>query len=348
MHISFKTLMGAVAVSAALWSCGDSDRPAREREERTPTPTVSRLEGVVAPQFNADSAYAYIEKQVGFGPRVPNTTPHRQTGDYLIAKFNELGANVTVQEFEAQAFDGTTLLLRNIIASYNPQAGKRVLLAAHWDTRPFADKDPDESKWRQPIDGANDGGSGVGVLLEIARLLNTHDNPQVGVDIILFDGEDYGEPEFMNEDEKSRNRVYWCLGSQHWAQNKHVRNYAAYFGILLDMVGGEGAQFYREGYSREMAPSVVKRVWAWAHELGHGRYFKYNNSEPIIDDHLYMNRAGVPSIDIIEFDPASDFYFGDYHHTHKDDMSIISRETLKAVGETVLHTVYHEPAPATM
>lgn len=345
MHISFKSLLGVCAMSAMLLSC-DTDRPAREQQEQTTTPTVSRLEGVTVPQFNADSAYAFIEKQVSLGPRVPNTGPHQQTGDYLISKFTELGAEVNVQEFEAQAYDGTTLQLRNIIASYNPRAGKRVLLAAHWDTRPFADKDPDESKRQQPIDGANDGGSGVGVLLEIARLLQANEGPQVGVDIILFDGEDYGEPEDMDEKEKSRNTVYWCLGSQHWAQNKHTRNYTAYFGILLDMVGGEGAQFYREGYSRDMAPSVVKRVWSWAHELGHGRYFVYKNSEPIIDDHLYMNRGGVPSIDIIEFDPASDFYFGDYHHTHQDDMSIISKETLKAVGETVLHTVYHEPAPA--
>jgi glutaminyl-peptide cyclotransferase len=345
MYNSFKKLIGACTLSLVIFSC-DNDRPTDERQEKTPTPLVRRLEGVETPQFNADSAYAFIEKQVSFGPRVPNTPEHRQAGDYLIEKLNGLGAEVQVQEFEAEAFDGSTLDLRNIIASYNPQAQKRVLLAAHWDTRPFADKDPDKSKWRQPIDGANDGGSGVGVLLEIARLLNTQNNPQVGVDIILFDGEDYGEPEFMNDKEKARNRVYWCLGSQYWAQNKHARNYTAYFGILLDMVGGEGAQFYREGYSREMAPSVIKRVWGWAHELGHGRYFKYENSEPIIDDHLYMNQAGVPSIDVIEFDPASDFYFGDYHHTHQDDMSIISRETLKAVGETVLNVVYHEPAPA--
>lgn len=345
MHISFKTLLGACAISAVLLSC-DTDSTTSERQEQAPKPVVERLEGVEAPQFNADSAYAYIEKQVSFGPRVPNTAEHRQAGDYLIQKFEELGAQVEVQAFEAEAFDGTTLSLRNIIASYNPSANKRVLLAAHWDTRPFADKDSDESKWREPIAGANDGGSGVGVLLEIARQIQANDDPQVGVDIILFDGEDYGEPEFMDENQKQRNKIYWCLGSQYWAQNKHTRNYTAFFGILLDMVGAEGAQFYREGYSREMAPSVIKRVWGWAHELGHGRFFKYKNSEPIIDDHLYMNQGGVPSIDVIDYDPASDFYFGDYHHTHEDDMSIISRETLKAVGETVLHTVYHEPAPA--
>ncbi len=332
-----------LGLSAILLACGN-DKPARETQEQPASPTVTRLEGVEAPGFNADSAYSYIEKQLSFGPRVPNTREHQQAGDYLINKLKDFGAEVTVQNFEATAFDGTVLNLRNIAGSYNPEASKRVLLAAHWDTRPFADKDPDESRQRQPIAGANDGGSGVGVLLEIARQLNQNQSYQVGVDIIFFDGEDYGEPEFMDEEQKER-QIYWCLGSQYWATNKHKRNYSAYFGILLDMVGGKDAVFYREGYSREMAPSVIKRVWGWAHELGHGRYFKYDNSEPIIDDHLFMNRAGIPSIDIIEYDPASDFYFGDYHHTHKDDMSIISKETLKAVGETVIHSVYHEPAP---
>lgn len=344
MHLYFRSILSIFALSALLLSC-NNDKPSREIKEQPQKPSVKRLKGVNVPEFKADSAYAFIEKQVSFGPRVPNTKEHRQTGDYLINKLEELGAEVSVQDFEATAYDGTILYLRNIIGSYKPEASKRVLLAAHWDTRPFADKEEDKSLWNQPILGANDGGSGVGVLLEIARLINQHGDPQVGVDIIFFDGEDYGEPEFMPEEVKER-RVYWCLGSQYWADNKHKSNYSAYFGVLLDMVGGENAQFYREGYSREMAPSVVKKVWDWAHELGHGRFFKYSNSEPIIDDHLYMNQAGIPSIDIIEFDPASDFYFGDYHHTHKDDMDIISKETLQAVGETVLHSMYHEPAPA--
>ena len=343
MRMLIKNACCLLGLSVFLLSCGN-DKPSGEIREEAAAPTVVRLEGVEVPEFNADSAYAYIEKQVSFGPRVPNTREHQQAGDYLINKLKEFGAEVTVQDFKETAFDGTTLDLRNIVGSFNPQASKRVLLAAHWDTRPFADKDPDESRQRQPIAGANDGASGVGILLEMARLLHQNPDPQVGVDIIFFDGEDYGEPEFMDDDLKER-KIYWCLGSQYWANNKHKSNYSAYFGILLDMVGGKDAVFYREGYSREMAPSVVKRVWGWAHEIGYGHYFKYSNSEPIIDDHLFMNRGGVPSIDVIEYDPASDFYFAEYHHTHKDDMSIISKETLKAVGETVLHTVYHEPAP---
>ena len=344
MLYKVKNILGTVILFSFFAAC-NGDKPARETQVKPMAPTVIRLEGVSVPSFSADSAYAYIEKQLSFGPRVPNTAGHRQAGDYLINKLKELGAEVTVQEFEATAFDGTVLNLRNIVGSYNPQAPKRLLLAAHWDTRPFADKDEDESQWREPIAGANDGASGVAVLLEVARLIQNNQDPQAGIDIIFFDGEDYGEPEFMDENEKQR-RVTWCLGSQYWSLNKHKSNYSAYYGILLDMVGGKNAQFYREGYSREMAPSIVKLVWNWGNELGYGRYFKYSNSEPIIDDHLYMNKAGIPSIDIIEYDPASDFYFGDYHHTQEDDIDIISKETLKAVGETVMHVIYNEPAPA--
>lgn len=344
MQINCKNFFGLLLLGTALVAC-DGGSPSKDTSVTTVEPSVQRLEGVEVPDFNADSAYSYVDQQVAFGPRVPNTPEHRETGDYLVRKLEEFGAKVTVQEFEATAFDGTVLDLRNIIGSYNPEAKKRVLLAAHWDTRPFADKEDDESHHNQPIAGANDGGSGVAVLLEIARLISLNEGPQVGVDIIFFDGEDYGEPEFMPMEERTQNRTYWCLGSQYWAQNKHVSNYSAYYGILLDMVGAENAQFWREEYSREYAPSVLKQVWAWGHELGHGRYFKYSNSPAVTDDHVYMNRAGIPSIDIIDYDPASDFYFRDYHHTLEDDMDIISKETLNAVGETVLHTIYNEPAP---
>jgi glutaminyl-peptide cyclotransferase len=337
------TFFYSLMILLQVTGCGDDKRRA---EEQAAAPAVERLPGVTVPQFNADSAYQYVAAQVAFGPRVPNTPEHKEAGDYLIRKLEGYGAQVQVQEFSAQAYDGTNLQLRNIIASYNPKASKRVLLAAHWDTRPFADKDPDKANRQTPIAGANDGGSGVGVLLEIARQLNQGPLPQVGVDIILYDGEDYGEHEDMDRRDRERNKTYWCLGSQYWASNKHKVGYTAYFGILLDMVGAKDAQFYREGYSRKSAPSVVKRVWAWGNELGHGRYFPFANSEEVLDDHVFMNAAGVPSIDIIEYSPSSEYYFGDYHHTLKDDMDIISPETLKAVGETVMHVVYHEPAPA--
>jgi len=294
------------------------------------------------PEFSADSAYAYVEAQVAFGPRVPNTPTHRQCRDFLVNKLEQFGAEVQLQSFEATAYDGTTLNLSNIIASYQPEKSKRILLAAHWDTRPYADKDSVRTK--EPILGANDGASGVAVLLEMARTISQDSLPDVGIDIILFDGEDYGEPESYDElQPESSQQVYWCLGSQYWAKNKHQPRYSAYYGILLDMVGAKNATFYREGVSQQAAPSVLKRIWDAAHQLGHGQYFIYKDSPDIVDDHVYVNyQAKIPMVNIIEHEPTSDFYFADYHHTHADDMEIIDREALEAVGETVMYVVYQE------
>ncbi|MEM9831850.1 MAG: M28 family peptidase [Bacteroidota bacterium] len=309
--------------------------PSETTVEAPPTPKY-------VPNFNADSAYAYTEAQVAFGARVPNSTAHRECRDYLVSKLEQFGAEVQLQSFEATAYNGTTLNLSNIIATYQPDRSKRILLAAHWDTRPYADKD--SVRTEEPILGANDGASGVAVLLEMARMMNRDSLPDVGVDIIFFDGEDYGEPEDYDElQPESSQQVYWCLGSQHWAKNKHEPRYSAYYGILLDMVGAKNATFYQEGVSRQAAPSIVKRIWDAAHQLGYGQYFIYKDSPDIIDDHVYVNyQAKIPMVDIIEHDPASNFYFAYYHHTHADDMDIISRETLKAVGETVMYVVYQE------
>lgn len=296
---------------------------------------------VQAPAFNADSAYYFVERQVAFGPRVPNTAQHYATGEWLIGQLRTYGAEVNVQSFQMKAFDGKMLNLRNIIASYNPNAANRVLLAAHWDTRPFADKA--ETDQNKAIDGANDGGSGVGVLLEIARILGSADlKPNVGVDIILFDGEDYGQPD--NSEFPYQNDT-WCLGAQYWSKNKHVPNYRARFGILLDMVGAEGATFAREGTSMNYAKEIVDKVWRAGNSLGYSDYFKYINAPAITDDHLYVNEvAGIRMIDIIEYNMVSSDgdYFGHYHHRHTDNMDIISRNTLKAVGQTVLHVLYNE------
>jgi hypothetical protein len=310
-------------------------------QKRPARPVIS----VIAPAFNADSAYYFVEKQVEFGPRVPNTQSHRQCGNYLINTLKSYGAEVTVQEFVAEAYNGTKLQSRNIIASYFPQATKRILLAAHWDTRHVADKDAvDQNK---PIDGANDGGSGVGVLLEIARVLQADTlKPNVGVDIILFDSEDYGEPETAKPEDlpnRGSNKVYWCLGSQYWAANKHKPNYSAYYGILLDMVGAKGSTFAKEGTSRENAPSIVEKVWNIAQALGHGGIFINQDSPAITDDHVFVNRiAKINMIDIIDYHSSGDDYFGPYHHTHADNMLIIDKATLKAVGQTVLQTLYEE------
>ncbi len=297
---------------------------------------------IPVPEFDADSAYAFVARQVAFGPRVPNTPAHQACGDYLIGRLTSYGLTVDVQEFDAQAYDGKMLHLRNIIASFQPEAQKRIMLAAHWDTRPLADRDSVNTG--QPIDGANDGASGVGVLLEIARQLQQADSLDMGVDLFFFDGEDYGEPEnYKPEANENQQQVWWCLGSQYWAKHKHKRNYLAYYGILLDMVGAKNATFYQEEVSRRNAGVVNKKLWDAAHKLGYGLYFVNQHSPEILDDHVYVNYgASIPMIDIIEYAPDGDGYFAAYHHTHADNMDIISKETLKAVGQTVLYAVYQE------
>jgi hypothetical protein len=290
------------------------------------------------PTFNPDSAYSFVQKQVDFGPRVPETAGHAATKSWLIQKLESYNFSVQTQDFEAKTYDGLTWDLSNIIASYNPQATKRILLAAHWDSRRIADKDTE--RLDEPIDGANDGASGVGVLLEIARSIASQElKPEVGIDIILFDGEDDGEPEHATARDNSK--IWWCLGSQYWSKNKHVPNYSAYYGILVDLVGGKGARFYKEGYSRQFASGILKKVWDNAAQIGQGDFFVNKDSPEILDDHYFVNTNGaIPMIDIIEFSP--DYGFGHYHHTHADNMEIIDRRTLQAVGETVLFTIYQE------
>ena len=328
-----------VLLSVVFFSACESSRKASDKTSRR---KIFRT--ITIPSFNSDSAYTFIQKQVDFGPRVPNTQEHRSCGNYLIAKLQSYGADVQVQEFKEQAYNGTILNLRNIIASFNPKAKKRVILAAHWDTRPFSDKDYERRE--DPPDGANDGGSGVGVLLETARVLSVNDLPKAGIDIVLFDGEDYGEHQDLENSpmKNGRMQIWWCLGSQYWALHFHTPKYSAYYGILLDMVGARKARFYREGGSMQFAPKVVKKVWNTARILGYSNYFVNINSPGIMDDHIFVNRdAKIPMIAIVEYDPMSPtYYFGPYHHTHQDNMSIISKQTLQAVGETLLYTIYNE------
>lgn len=324
-----RTIFGCLVFALIGFSCGDG-----RKEEKTSEP----LRQVSVPPFSGDSAYYFVTKQVGFGPRIPNTKSHKQTGDYLVAQLSKYGAAVIEQKFEAVTYDGQHLNLRNIIASYSPEKQKRILLAAHWDTRPFASKDPENPN--STFDGADDGASGVGILLEIARNLH-QSSPAVGVDIVLFDGEDWGEDDGQTPLPDGL-ESWWCLGSQHWAKNKHKKNYAAYYGILLDMVGANRAHFYREGTSLEYAPRVVEKVWNTAARIGFSDYFVKQNAGAITDDHLFINQlAKIPMIDIVHYHPVFG-YFGDYHHSRKDNLSLISRETLQAVGATVLNVVFYE------
>jgi Zn-dependent M28 family amino/carboxypeptidase len=319
-------------------SCESSKKTPEKITKKNPWKTLT------VPSFNSDSAYNFIAKQVAFGPRVPNTIGHQRCGDYLINKLRSYGAKVTVQEFSEVAYNGQVLRLRNIIGSFNPTTKKRILLAAHWDTRPFADKDVENRD--MPIEGANDGASGVAVLLEIARVIHDNENPRSGLDIIFFDGEDYGEHEDVETPPLKNNRmqIWWCLGSQYWSKRPHIPNYSAYYGILLDMVGGKNAKFYKEGGSMQFAPKVNKKVWNTARSLGYSNYFVNALSPGVTDDHIFVNRdARIPMINIIDFDPASpSYYFPDYHHTHRDNLDLIDKQTLQAVGETMMYLIYTE------
>lgn len=289
-------------------------------------------------QFSADSAYTYVQKQVDFGPRVPNTAAHVQCSAYLTNALKSYGAEVHVQNVKLTAYNGDILNSSNIIGVYNPASTKRILLCAHWDSRPWSDHDPDKANRYKPVTGANDGASGVGVLLEVARQMSKS-LPAVGVDIVFFDAEDYGP----HEDFKGEAPDAWCLGSQYWAKNPHTQPYNAMYGILLDMVGGEGATFYKEYFSMYYAAPVVNKIWNKAQELGFSDYFIHKAGGAVTDDHYYINTlAGIPCVDIIDYNTSGKSGFVPYWHTVNDTMENISKNTLHAVGTTLMHVIYSE------
>lgn len=319
-------------LTASVTACGSSKKNDNSIEKEE---TVSNVQ---VPVFNADSAYAYVKKQVDFGPRVPNSKAHKECGNYLAAELERFGAKVYNQYADLVAYDGTLLKSRNIIGEYNPDSEKRVLLFAHWDSRPYADSD-EEKYHHTPIDGANDGASGIGVLLEIARQIQKQ-SPAIGIDIAFFDAEDYGIPEFYKGNYKSDT---WCLGSQYWGRIPHTPDYKAKYGILLDMVGGKNATFYYEGYSQRTANSIMKKIWNAADKLGFGNMFIKEKGGEITDDHIYVNRfRRIPCVDIIHYDINSDTGFNPTWHTVNDTMENIDRATLQAVGQTVLQVIYNE------
>ncbi len=292
---------------------------------------------IALPDFEADSAYQFVARQLAFGPRVPGTKAHEQCAKYLHNALAMYADTVITQAFSTKIWNGETRYGKNIIASFSPEHPTRILLAAHWDSRPTADHDPDKNNWNKPVPGANDGASGVAALLEIARQFSIK-KPNVGVDIIFFDLEDWGTPEF----EQESNPHTWCLGAQYWTQNPHKFNYKAYYGILLDMVGAGNPRFTKEGTSMYYAQSIMNDVWETAKALGFGNIFVNERTNEIIDDHLYVNRAGISMIDIIHYDPKTATHFYPYWHTVSDDLSKIDKQTLKIVGQTVLAHIYQE------
>lgn len=292
--------------------------------------TVTDIPGastIAAPAFEADSAYAYIERLMEFGPRVPNTEAHRKSGDMLAGMLRDFGWNVSEQTMILKAFDGTDLQSRNIFAQINPEKGNRLLLLAHWDCRPWADEDPDPEKRAQPVPGANDGASGIGVLLEIARQLSLQQS-DAAVDMLLVDAEDWGS----HTDDDS-----WALGTRYFAENPPVAGYRPAGAILLDMVGSPDARFGYEYYSAQSNPALLQKVWNAAFRLGHDNYFHTGFGGAITDDHIELIKKGIPSIDIIDYrTEGATEGFDPVWHTTRDTMDNISPATLRAVGETLM------------
>ncbi len=322
-------------VSAAIGcGCGKGSNTATGASGQLQSADTLRLGN-----FNADSAYSYIARQVEFGPRVPGTESHRACRDWLVSKFKELGIDsVIVQNATVTASNGDVLPISNIIGGFYTDRPRRIVIAAHWDTRPWADQESKADDRAKAIPGANDGGSGVGVILELIRNL-AQNRPKVGVDFILFDAEDYGESGTFDSNSES-----WCLGSQYWAKN--IEPYTAEnlpeYGIVLDMVGGKNAVFHYEAYSSQMAPTPTMKVWSEAERLGLGHIFERSVGGVIIDDHIPMNRAGIPTTDIIELNNHQTGAFPPTWHTLEDNLENIDKNTLKAVGETVLNVIYKE------
>lgn len=312
-----------------LQACQSNKTENKEKEETKEVKLSS-------PEFNPDSAFAYAKTQVEFGPRIPSTQAHAKCAEYLVEKLKSFGGDVTIQQAPVKTYDGKNHSLKNIIAAFYPEKKQRILITAHWDARPFSDQDPDAKMHDKPFDAANDGASGVAVILEMARQIQKK-QPNVGVDFILWDIEDYGKA-----NDETPNETTWCIGSQYWAKNPPVKNYKPLYAINLDMVGGSNAQFTQDEVSRKYAPDIVKKVWDIGNEIGYSAYFLNINSGNIIDDHFWVNKAGIPCVDIIHYADGYGFYMN--WHTQLDNLNNIDRNTLNAVGQTVLETIYREQA----
>ncbi len=315
-----KYLIALAASLLAIAGCSSKNQQSSQKSDDNGTEQIV---------FDSDSAYSFVGRQCAFGERVPNTEAHRQCGDWLAAKLRSYGAKVTEQSADLKAFDGTVLHARNIVGEFYPEKQKRVLLLAHWDARPWADHDPNPDNHTKPVMAANDGASGVGVILEFARLLQSHE-PTVGIDVLFVDAEDWGNSD--GDDEKS-----WALGAQYWVAHPHREDYKKPdYGILLDMVGDGNARFLVEYMSSCYAPDLVERIWNVANHLGYGKYFVKSIGGGVTDDHISINGAGIPCVDIIDQRIDSETGFCPQWHTVDDTMDHIDRTTLKAVGQTLV------------
>lgn len=325
-----------LALSLALFSCGDNKESQNEQTTESTTTATAKLS---VPRFQKDTAYAYVAAQVEFGPRVPGTPAQRKCADWIEARLKATCDTVYRQETKVKIGDGRQMPCINLIGAINPKATRRILLLAHWDSRPWADEDTKDQD--KPLIAADDAASGVAVLLELARTLKGNPIPEsLGIDIFLTDVEDYGKTEWGEDS--------YCLGTQYWARNPHVPGYKAQFGILLDMVGARNARFPMEVSSSRYAPEVQQRVWQAAATAGYSSYFPAQSSgSAVTDDHVYVNElAHIPTVDIINLRQPQAGTFAPHWHTHADDMSIIDPNVMEAVGQTVLQVLFEEASPS--
>ncbi|MDE6310482.1 MAG: M28 family peptidase [Muribaculaceae bacterium] len=335
--MKFSRILLSLSLISIMLSCGGNRVAEAESESTGEKLSYIHRRG----NFSADSAYAHIERQVSFGPRVPGSEGHKACREYIIETLRKYAADtIIVQDAEVEAFNGTVLPITNILAGFNPEVKRRVLLVAHWDTRPWADLENSRELRDQPIPGANDGGSGVGVLLEIARNFQLRD-PEVGVDLLFVDAEDYGNTEGFAD-----NTDTWCLGTQYWVKHMPYPKDAPkpVYGILLDMVGGKNARFHKEMFSNQNAPNLTNRIWAEAARLGYDNIFISSPGGAVTDDHIFLSRAGIPTTDIIETLNETTGTFPPTWHTHSDNLENIDKKSLEAVGRTVLNVIYKEEA----
>lgn len=327
-----------VLTSACLMCCTNSNNSNNTAGTITNSDTTqARQTQAPVPSFNADSAYNYVAAQVAFGPRVPGTPAQKACANWMEAKMKMGCDTIYTQKTEVRGGDGKVMPCINIIGVIHPKAAKRILLLTHWDSRPWADMDTKDKN--KPILAADDGGSGVGVLIEIANVLKANPLPDnIGVDLLLTDVEDYGRSEWGEDS--------YCLGTQYWAQHPHVPGYKADFGILLDMVGAANARFPMEGLSQQFAPNVLQNIWQAAAQAGYSTFFPFVSGAGITDDHLPVNKiAHIPTVDIINLRDG-DAPFAPHWHTHSDNMQVIDKGTLKAVGQTLLQVIYNSAQPA--
>ena len=324
-----KKIISLLCLAGIMTACGTTKKQVDQEKETA-----------VSIQFNADSAYQFCAAQCQFGPRTMNSEAHEQCAQWIQQKFEQYGYQIELQKADLRGYDGTTLKSTNIIAKAPTEKAERVLICAHWDSRPWADNDPNPDNWHTPVMAANDGASGVAVMLELARLIQQNDSLGIAVDFICFDAEDWGIPQW---DETGDGTDSWALGAQYWAEHHNDKSRYQY-AILLDMVGGQGAKFYQEGFSMMRASQVVEKVWRAAQAAGYGSFFPMKEGGYVTDDHVPVNDvAHILCIDIINHYPdCPQSSFGPTWHTVNDDMQHIDRNTLQAVGQTLLQVIYSE------